>query len=69
MHGISGSLKITKLQAMENHKMIEFEVFRQPQQLDAISKIRKRLGVDVPALPSSPSDGYDDNPKVPVCPY
>jgi len=34
-HAISGSLKINKLQAMENKKKIEFGVFRQPQQLHA----------------------------------
>ena len=32
-------------------------------------KKAKRQGVDDPALPSSPSDGYADNSKVPVCPY
>jgi len=33
---ILGSLKINKLKAMENQKMLEFGVFRQPQQLHAI---------------------------------
>jgi len=32
LHAISGSLKINKLQAMENQKMIELGVFRQSQQ-------------------------------------
>jgi hypothetical protein len=32
IHAISGSLKINKLQAIENQKEIEFGVFRQSQQ-------------------------------------
>jgi len=32
-------------------------------------KKAKRQGVEAPAFPSSPSDGYADNSKVLVCPY
>lgn len=38
-HANSGSLKIKKLQAMENQKMIEFGLFRQSQQLYSICKM------------------------------
>jgi hypothetical protein len=38
IHWNSGSLKINKLQAIENQKMNEFGLFLQSQQLYAISK-------------------------------
>jgi len=46
LHTIPGSLKIKKLQAMENQKMIEFGVFRQPQQIHASWKnsMKERQG-------------------------
>jgi hypothetical protein len=50
-------------------QLFEPKHFQVTQRLHAISKIRKRQSINIPAFPSCHSDGYAENPKIAACPY
>jgi hypothetical protein len=71
IHAISGPLKINMLQSMENHKMIEFGVFRQPQQFHAPweDSMKERQAIFDPASLFDPFTEEEIKKERESCPF